>query len=181
MIRVAIDIRDLKLATTGSLTYLEAVVHEFKKGRPGFEFLFFDDSKTSYEYCGCNFSVAPINDARKDIPTIITISDNVSRENIIRRLKCLGISIFPNIISKNALVLPNTKLGIGNIVMPFVILSSNVHLGDFNIINSYSGLGHDSVLKSYCTLGPRVNIGGSTTIGNNVNIGQGSLIQQGLT
>lgn len=48
MIRVAIDIRDLKLATTGSLTYLEAVVHEFKKGRPGFEFLFFDSNYTPY-------------------------------------------------------------------------------------------------------------------------------------
>ena len=76
------------------------VLHEVEQiyADKNFEFLFFDDSKTSYEYCGCNFSVAPINDARKDIPTIITISDNVSRENIIRRLKCLGISIFPNII-----------------------------------------------------------------------------------
>jgi glycosyltransferase involved in cell wall biosynthesis len=48
MIRVAIDIRDLKLATTGSLTYLEAVIYEFKKGRPGFEFLFFDTNYTAY-------------------------------------------------------------------------------------------------------------------------------------
>jgi glycosyltransferase involved in cell wall biosynthesis len=48
MIRVAIDIRDLKLATTGSLTYLEAVVHEFKKGRPGFEFFFFDTNYAPY-------------------------------------------------------------------------------------------------------------------------------------
>ena len=46
--RVAIDIRDLKLATTGSLTYLEAVVHEFKKGKEGFEFFFFDDDKAPY-------------------------------------------------------------------------------------------------------------------------------------
>ena len=46
--RVAVDIRDLKLATTGSLTYLEAVVHEFKKGKPGFEFFFFDDHKAPY-------------------------------------------------------------------------------------------------------------------------------------
>ena len=48
MIRVAIDIRDLKLATTGSLTYLEAVIHEFKKGRPGFEFVFFDSNYAPY-------------------------------------------------------------------------------------------------------------------------------------
>jgi glycosyltransferase involved in cell wall biosynthesis len=46
--RIAVDIRDLKLATTGSLTYLEAVVHEFKKGKEGFEFFFFDDNKTPY-------------------------------------------------------------------------------------------------------------------------------------
>ena len=141
---------------------------------------FFDDSKTSYEYCGRQFSVSPVRDVQKDTPTVITISDNFSRESIIQRLKLKGISNFPNIISKKALVLPNTKLGKGNIVMPFVILSSNVHLGDFNVINSYSGLGHDSVLKSFCTLGPRVSVGGNTTIGNSVNIGQGSLIKQGL-
>ncbi len=48
MMRVAVDIRDLKLATTGSLTYLEAVVHEFKKKKEGFEFFFFDDNKAPY-------------------------------------------------------------------------------------------------------------------------------------
>lgn len=48
MIRVAIDIRDLRLATTGSLTYLEAIIHEFKKGRDGFEFVFLDTNYTPY-------------------------------------------------------------------------------------------------------------------------------------
>lgn len=39
---VGIDIRDLKIAKTGTKTYLEEICREFKKGRPGFRFHFFD-------------------------------------------------------------------------------------------------------------------------------------------
>ncbi|RZK16536.1 MAG: glycosyltransferase family 1 protein, partial [Pedobacter sp.] len=39
---VGIDIRDLKIAKTGTKTYLEEICKEFKKGKPGFEFYFFD-------------------------------------------------------------------------------------------------------------------------------------------
>jgi len=39
---VGVDIRDLKIAKTGTKTYLEEVCKEFKKGRPDFQFYFFD-------------------------------------------------------------------------------------------------------------------------------------------
>ena len=39
---VGIDIRDLQIAKTGTKTYLEEICKEFKKGRSGFRFHFFD-------------------------------------------------------------------------------------------------------------------------------------------
>ncbi|WP_316832406.1 glycosyltransferase family 1 protein [Pedobacter aquatilis] len=39
---VGIDIRDLKIAKTGTKTYLEEICKAFKKGKEGFEFRFFD-------------------------------------------------------------------------------------------------------------------------------------------
>lgn len=41
-IKVGIDVRDLRIAKTGARTYLEEISKEFKKGKDGFEFYFFD-------------------------------------------------------------------------------------------------------------------------------------------
>ncbi len=41
-IKVAIDIRDLRIAKTGAKTYLEEICRELKKGHPGFTFYFID-------------------------------------------------------------------------------------------------------------------------------------------
>ncbi|MFC4213101.1 glycosyltransferase family 4 protein [Pedobacter lithocola] len=39
---VGVDVRDLKIAKTGTKTYLEEICKEFKKGKEGFRFHFFD-------------------------------------------------------------------------------------------------------------------------------------------
>ena len=41
-IKIAVDIRDLRIAKTGSKTYLEEICREFKKNHPGFTFHFID-------------------------------------------------------------------------------------------------------------------------------------------
>ena len=41
-IQIAVDIRDLRIAKTGSKTYLEEITREFKKGHPDFSFHFLD-------------------------------------------------------------------------------------------------------------------------------------------
>ncbi|MES2003072.1 MAG: glycosyltransferase family 1 protein [Bacteroidota bacterium] len=41
-IKIAVDIRDLRIAKTGAKTYLEEICREFKKTPPGFRFLFID-------------------------------------------------------------------------------------------------------------------------------------------
>lgn len=45
---VGLDIRDLQIAKTGARTYLEEIYKEFQKGRPGFQFYFFDTSIKVY-------------------------------------------------------------------------------------------------------------------------------------
>ncbi|MDQ1141145.1 glycosyltransferase family 4 protein [Pedobacter agri] len=45
---VGIDIRDLKIAKTGTKTYLEEICKEFKKGKSGFQFYFFDSPLPVY-------------------------------------------------------------------------------------------------------------------------------------
>ena len=40
-IRVGLDIRDLRIAKTGSKTYLEEIYNQFKSGKYDCEFVFF--------------------------------------------------------------------------------------------------------------------------------------------
>jgi glycosyltransferase involved in cell wall biosynthesis len=47
-IKVAIDIRDLQIAASGSRSYLESLLHEFKKGKNGFEFHLIETKHKAY-------------------------------------------------------------------------------------------------------------------------------------
>jgi hypothetical protein len=47
-IRVGLDIRDLRIAKTGSKTYLEEIYNQFKSGKYDCEFVFFDTSIPVY-------------------------------------------------------------------------------------------------------------------------------------
>jgi len=146
-----------------------------------YDFHFYDDFIKSYDFNNLTYEVLPVEKVINTLPSIITIANSTIRQKMKDRLSRLGVYNFPNVVSPRAYVLPNARLGEGNIIMPFCIISDSVCIKSFNIINSYTGVGHNSTLESFCTLGPRVNIGGNTKIGNYVEIGQGSLIKQGLT
>jgi glycosyltransferase involved in cell wall biosynthesis len=47
-IKVAIDIRDLQIAASGSRSYLESLLHEFQKGKDGFEFHLIETKHKAY-------------------------------------------------------------------------------------------------------------------------------------
>jgi glycosyltransferase involved in cell wall biosynthesis len=47
-IKVAIDIRDLQIAASGSRSYLESLLYEFKKGKFGFEFYYIETKQKAY-------------------------------------------------------------------------------------------------------------------------------------
>lgn len=47
-IKVAIDIRDLRISKTGAKTYLEEICKELSKGKPGFSFVFIDTWLSPY-------------------------------------------------------------------------------------------------------------------------------------
>ena len=48
-IKIGVDIRDLRIAKTGSKTYLEEIYHQFKSGKYDHEFVYFDTSFPVYQ------------------------------------------------------------------------------------------------------------------------------------
>lgn len=74
----------------------------------------------------------------------------------------------------------NSKLGIGYVLCPYVIVSCNVKLGNLVTINIGSQIGHDVVIGDYTSIMANVDIGGGALIGDNVFIGSNAVILPGV-
>lgn len=115
-----------------------------------------------------------------DIDIVVTINDTSIRNQIINRISRNKKNVyFPNIIDSTSIMdIESLQIGKGNIVMHFVVLSTNLILGDFNIFNSYTGVGHDTVVGNFNTLNPRVAISGNVIMNDLNNFGVNSTVLQ---
>jgi sugar O-acyltransferase (sialic acid O-acetyltransferase NeuD family) len=85
---------------------------------------------------------------------------------------------FPNLIHPTAIVRNSTKLGFGNIFTPFVFISCDIEIGNFNLFNGGS-LGHDVKVGSFNVFGPGVKISGNVTVGDESCFGLYASVLQG--
>jgi len=79
-------------------------------------------------------------------------------------------------IDPSAKVGYKAKIGAGCVVLPNVIISTNVSLGNMVSVNIGTHVGHDAAIGDYCSLMANVDIGGETKINNNVYLGTNSAI-----
>ncbi len=85
----------------------------------------------------------------------------------------------------STLILPNSnlytdKIGKGNIIEHYVLLSNNVVTGTGCIFLTGSIVGHNSKLGNFCNIGTNVTISGNVKIGKNVVIGSQSFISNDI-
>lgn len=83
-----------------------------------------------------------------------------SRKETIEKLLKIGFE-FPVIISPNAVVNEDVKLGEGTVVMDGVIINSGAFIGDFSIINTKTSIDHDCKIGDYVHIAPGVTISGA--------------------
>ncbi len=87
---------------------------------------------------------------------------------------------FPIIISPNAFVSKEAKLGEGTIIMHGAIVNKNAKIGRNCIINTGSIVEHDVHIGDNCHISTGAIVNGGVTIGQNSFIGSGSVIKQSL-
>lgn len=115
----------------------------------------------------------------QQIDVVITINNVNTRSEIVNRLKFNDKISFPNLFSPFAIIDHDyLKIGQGNIIMHYVILSTHLEIGDFNIFNSYAGIGHDCKIGDMNSFGPRVAVSGAVTIGKMNDFGVNATILQ---
>jgi len=110
---------------------------------------------------------------------VCAIGEPTTKMKICRKMQEQGAQ-FTNVIHPTALIGPGCKLGVGNIICPYVTLTTNVTLGDFNILNIYAGLGHDSVLADGCILNGKCEVNGNAKLEEGVYMGCQSAILPGV-
>ena len=108
----------------------------------------------------------------------ITIADPSTRKLIALKLDKTSVKAL-TFVFDNTLILPNSQIGSGAIIMPGVTISTSVTIGSFSHINFHSYIAHDCQIEDFVTISPHVTCCGNTKIKEGAFIGAGSVIKQG--
>lgn len=116
--------------------------------------------------------VAPISGfaPSSDHVFVCAIGDPQTRLRIGRDLRARG-AVFPPVRHPMAVVGDNCVIGAGTILCPGVVVTCNVHLGEFVLLNICSTVGHDARIGDGVTLSPHADVTGFATIGEGAFLG----------
>lgn len=106
---------------------------------------------------------------------IIAIAEPKERQAVADRFKLLGVFVAASVTAGSRQYAP------GTLVLPHVLISDNVEIGQGCILNTHSSLGHDVVLGDFCTLSSDVCLAGGVTVGAKVFFGTGAKVIPRIT
>lgn len=102
------------------------------------------------------------------------------RKDIYKRLKDLQFEL-PAIISPQAIVNEDVRMGEGTVVMDGAVINSGTTIGQAAIINTHSSIDHDCVIGDFVHIAPGVVLSGGVKIGKNCLVSCGSQVIQSVT
>lgn len=109
---------------------------------------------------------------------VVAIADGNIRQKLVERILVDGVQLF-DVIAENAIVMDQVEIAVGEILCPFVTLTSNIKIGKCFHANIYSYVAHDCQIGDYVTFAPGVKCNGNVTIEDHAYIGTGAIIKQG--
>lgn len=102
------------------------------------------------------------------------------KERIVLKIQAHGLPCnFPNLIHPEVVYdkrFSKIRIGIGNMICPKSVLTTDISLGNFVLINLGCTIGHDSVLGDYSTFSPGVHVSGNVKIAEKVFFGTGAVV-----
>ena len=108
---------------------------------------------------------------------VIGVGENSIRKKIVKDVeKVIKNFSWAKIVSKNAIISKNVKIGDGSVIIPGSVINNGTKIGKHCIINTRSSVGHDCFFSDFSSCGPGSTIGGGCRIGKCSYIGIGSTI-----
>ena len=112
---------------------------------------------------------------------VIGVGDNFLRRKIVKSVENLVPDLqFVNCIHHSARISKNCQLGVGNVIMPGVVINAGSRVGNHCILNTNSSLDHDCEMDDYSSLAPNVGVAGDCRIGSFSKIGIGASVFPGV-
>lgn len=83
---------------------------------------------------------------------------------------------FVSLIHPTAIILSNTSIGVGAIILANVFISSEVVIGDYVTIQPFSAIGHDARISDYAHLNAYAFVGGYAQVGEGATLHTGAKV-----
>jgi len=111
---------------------------------------------------------------------VVAIGDPAQRRSMVELLTARGAQ-FTTLIHPRSFFGLNNRWGVGCVVSPGTVITTNVTIGDHVIIQSDCGIGHDAVVGNYCWLQPHAHISGRVRVAEGTLLGDNCGILPGVT
>lgn len=111
---------------------------------------------------------------------VMAINTPKTKLSLAKSLQTRG-SIFATFVHKDALIVPNARIGYGSVVCPGAVLSCDSVIGDFVTMNVYASLGHDSQVGDGCTMSSHTDVMGKVQLGSGVFMGSHASVLPGIS
>lgn len=85
-----------------------------------------------------------------------------------------------SVVSEKAIVDKSVSLGMGSVIAPGVVITTNVTIDDHVLLNIGATINHDCKIGSFTTISPGVHIAGNAEIGDGVFVGIGATISNNV-
>ena len=96
---------------------------------------------------------------------VCAIMNPAKRMAVTRRLKSHGAR-FLTLVHATARIAPGSTLGEGCILMPYVLVDVNAHLGAHVTLYFHASVGHDTVINDCCIIFSNAAVGSRCVLGN---------------
>lgn len=107
----------------------------------------------------------------------VAVGNGEARKLIVE--KVAGRAIPLAISAPDVLALDGNEVGVGAVMCPRSMITSNAKIGDYFQCNIYSYVAHDCVVGDYVTFAPGVRCNGRVQIGDFAYLGTNAVIREG--
>lgn len=108
----------------------------------------------------------------------LAIANSLVRERLADRCTAAGVPLL-GVRASNVVLMDDVQVAEGEILSPFVTLTSNIRIGRCFHANLYSYVEHDCVIGDFVTFAPSVHCNGNVVIEDHAYIGAGAVLKQG--
>jgi sugar O-acyltransferase (sialic acid O-acetyltransferase NeuD family) len=160
-----------------SFFYIKRAMPEIK------EFVFVNDlpdGQIDLEIDGLKYKVIKdwVFDNKYDF--IVAVGKPSIKKNLVNKALQAGLKPSKTIIDPSAIILGGNSIGVGGVISPGCIVTTNIKMGDYVTLNLNTTVGHDTTIGDYCTTNPGVHISGQIEIGECNEFGTGCIVRDRL-